>query len=269
MKTPNGLSVVIVTYNNANAINICIEALIKDSANPEIIIVDNNSQDKTIEVVKKFGLAVTLIENKENFGFAKAINIGAKQTSGKYLVILNPDTKTITKNALTLLQETLQQNPDFGLIGPKFIYPDGSAQKTVRNLPTIWGAVKEFILRIKGTFEFYQPGGEELVEVESVVGACMIIKKELFEKLGGFDEKYFLYFEDLDLCKKLRKLGYKVGYFPKVVMEHEVGASGTNMKTKQLSLESSRKYHGVVKDLLITLIGRIGNFIYGGKLKFL
>lgn len=252
-------SVVIVTFNSAKTIKVCLDSVIKFSSDCEIIIVDNNSTDDTCKIIQAFGSSVKLIEAGGNLGFAKANNLGVKSATGKYLIFLNPDTRILEKDSLDLLKESLEKNPEYGIIGPKLIYPDGLEQPRTRNLPTIKRAFQEYILGKKGDYDFYSPNYKTLCEVEAISGACIIIRKELFQKIGGFNKKYFMYFEDLELCKQVRYSGLKVGFSPEVTIEHAEGKSGTNQKTSQMLHDSAKQYHGLISYFLIQTIIKLGS----------
>lgn len=250
-------SVIIVTYNSEKTIRACIDSILKFEEIVEIIVVDNNSSDGTTRQVKEYEPQVNLIEQSTNLGFAKGNNLGAAFSKGEYLVFLNPDTRVLSKNDLDAIITTLINNPEFGLIGPGLKRPGGQEQLTVRNLPTVFRAFCEYVLAVKGSYDFYNPKSKELVSVESVVGACMVIKKDLFEKVGKFNEKYFLYFEDLDLCRSILKRGLKIGFLPKVTLEHIIGASGKNEEVSKRLIASAKIYHGLLSYYLITLIIRL------------
>lgn len=252
------ISIIIVTFNSESTIKSCLESILENSADCQIIVFDNASSDKTISVVEKFN-NVILLKSGINLGFSKANNLAAKKTKGKYLIFLNPDTKIKIKGSLNKLVNTLKQNSEYGLIGPKLVYQNGEIQKSVRKLPTIWGAIKEYIFGIKGEYDFYLPNCQGLCEVDSITGACMVIKKEVFEKVGGWNQKYFLYFEDIQFCSDVRNLGLKIGYMSDIVIEHRMGASGINQNTTELSLQSSRIYFGSLKFTVIEFISRLGN----------
>lgn len=259
----NEISVVIVTYNSAKTIKECLDSIVDYEPNSEIVVVDNNSQDHTLEIVKKYK-SVYLIANDQNLGFSKANNIGAAHATGEYLVFLNPDCKLLEKGSLTTLVNRITENASYGLIGPKIMHADGTLQRTVRHFPTVMRAFQEFVLWQKGAYEFYDPGTHTLVEVETIVGACMVVSRALFDKIKGWNERYFLYFEDIDLCQKVRDVGLKVGYDPTVTICHIEGVSGGGSeKTRQLALQSSRLYFGIIKHETISLIGRIGNKLHG------
>ncbi|MFA5932963.1 MAG: glycosyltransferase [Microgenomates group bacterium] len=255
----NKTSIIIVTFNSARTIKACLNSVIRYSSEAEIIVVDNNSEDQTIDIVKAFGNKVKLANSGGNLGFAKANNLGVKSAGGDYLIFLNPDTKILEKGSLEKLKISMELNPEYGIIGPKLIYPDGTPQDRVRNLPTIARAFNEYFLNKKGEYDFYSPDCKSLCEVESIIGACIIIRKELFKKIGGFDEKYFMYYEDLELCRRVRELGFKVGFLPEITIEHAEGKSGINQKTSQMLNESAQKYHSLVEYFLIQLILRLSN----------
>lgn len=261
MSQGKDISIIIVTYNNKKTIKSCIDSVLKYTPGCEIIVVDNASKDNTVKLVKRYKQKVMVVKSNTNLGFSKGNNLGVRYTTCEYLVFLNPDTEVEEKEAFTKMKDVLEKNKNFGLIGPRFVYPDGSSQYTVRNMPTISAAFKQYILKVKGAYDFYDPNCVDLCEVESVVGACMIIKKDIFLKVGGFDEKYFLYYEDLDLCRKIRENGLKIGYLPSVNIKHILGASGTGNKTYQLLKESAKKYHGLFSYLIIRFILGVGSLI--------
>lgn len=250
----NKISVIIVTFNNERTIKECLSSLVKFSPDSEIIVVDNGSTDLTLKIVRGFQKRVTLIEAGHNLGFAKGNNLGVKAALGEYLVFLNPDAILTKAGDLEHLRELMEKNPECGLLGPKLIYPDKTPQPRVRNLPTIYRAFKEYILDKKGAYAFYEPRCQTLCSVESISGACMMIRKELFERVGGFDEKYFMYYEDLQICRCVRARGYKVGFVPEVTVEHAEGVSGQSQKAKDLMQTSARKYFGFFSYYFLELI---------------
>lgn len=256
------IGVVIVTFNNEGTINQCLESILKFDPHSKIVVVDNNSSDQSQDIVEKFGKKVTLIKSEVNLGFAKANNLGASYLRAEYIVFLNPDTILLQEKSLENLQEVLVENSNYGLISPKLVFPDGRVQKSVRYLPTATKAFEEYILGIKGAYDFYLPDCSSLCEVESITGACMVIKKDVFEKAGKFNEEYFMYFEDLELCKSMKKLGLKVGFLPTVAIKHIVGVSGKNQEVSELLHASARKYHGFLSYSLIQGIIRLGKFVH-------
>lgn len=267
------VSVIIVTFNSEETIKRCLEAVFKN--NPaEVLAVDNNSQDKTREEIKKFGKSVILIESLENLGFAKACNLAASKASENYFFFLNPDTE-ILNDALDKLLEFAENHSEVGLIAPRLIKKNGEIQPSVKKLPTLLGVICEYYLRQKGSYHEFIPKSENPVEVEAVYGAAMLVKKDIFQKIKGFDEKYFIYYEDLDLCRKIKNIGKKIIYYPDARVMHEVGVSVKGLSYGGLSfglrtlanffpfkrmgsgyyqIISGNVYHGFIEALIIRIL---------------
>lgn len=239
------LSIIIVTYNSAGHIRRCLESVERQTrAQHEIVIVDNCSSDNTVRKIKESKVPVKLHLQNSNLGFSKANNIGVGSCSGEYLLFLNPDT-VVCDHAADKLISYMTDNQDAGIVAPKLVEDNGQPQPSVRKLPTIMGAFGEYYLGIKNAYQAYVPEGKEAAAVESVVGAAMLIPKAIYQKAGGFNNKYFMYFEDLELCKKVWKMGYKVIYQPQAVVRHSVGMSAaTNPKTAGYLKQSATFYHG-------------------------
>lgn len=258
--TQEDISVVIVTYNNEDTIKQCLNSILSSLDVAEVIVLDNNSSDCTKKVLKTFQQKkVRYIFMPNNSGFAKGCNIGAVTAISKYICFVNPDAYFATPTGLRDLKNSLQENSQFGLVGPKLLFANGETQKSVRNLPTVTRAVREYLFKQRGSYEFFIPEGDGLIKVESVVGACMMIQKELFLRMGKFNEKYFMYFEDLDLCKKILKNGLSIGYLSTVEVRHFHGVSGKGANAQKLSHQSAQLYFGWMQLMVINLIGRLGN----------
>lgn len=246
------LSIIIVTYNSGAFIRECIQSIEKYYQNPfEIIIIDNNSTDETIDQIKKLKSIIHLFPQEKNLGFSKANNIGVSHAKGELLFFLNPDTK-ILDSSINLLTTYLLSHEDTGIVAPKLVNLEGVPQKSVRSLPTISGALAEYFGDHKNAHEPYVPAGKDPVEVESVVGGAIMMKKEVYQKLGGFDERFFMYFEDLDLCRKVLHLGLKIIFLPTVTVKHKVGASAaTNPLVSRYIRDSFYLYHGRMGGMLL------------------
>ena len=255
------LSIIIPSYNTKELLKKCLESVFSDHRfEIEVIVVDNNSQDGSPQMVKKEFPEVILIENKDNLGFAKAANQGLKRATGEYLFLLNSDT-VLEKNTLEKLLEYGKTIPP-AIVGPRLLNPDGTIQPSVFMLPTVKRAIAEYWFGKKGYFSKYTPSGDVAVEVESVVGGAMFFPQEVVEKIGYLDERYFMYFEDLDYCRRAKKFGLKVYYFPGAEVFHEHGASGKSLargedQWKRL-IPSSKIYHGVLKYHLVSFIIKLG-----------
>lgn len=246
------VSVITVTYNNENNIREYLSALKKGlTSGAEVIIVDNLSTDRTVDILKQ-EKQFSIIESRENLGFAKACNLAAKRSKGKYLFFLNPDTK-ITKFVLGKLIRFSELTNDAGIIAPKLVQYDGDIQPSVRKFPTLLGAIQEYYFGLKNAFEAYVPEGVDAIRIDTVVGAAMFMKKEIFEKVGGFNESYFMYYEDLEICSRVKKLGLCVYYLPDVIVYHKVGGSISVKKLLWLK-RSARIYHGFFQEICLHII---------------
>lgn len=251
------ISVIIISYNSENFIEKCLSSLLKNlPLKSEVIVLDNASSDSTVEKLTKFIPQIKLIKSSKNLGFATGCNKATQEAKGEYLFFLNPDTE-INTPVLEELVEFYGSHPNAGIVAPKLIMPDGKTQPSAKKLPTIWGAFKEYILGIKNSYSQYVPEGDNPQAVEMVYGAAILIKKDLFERLKGFDEKFFLYYEDADLCKRVAEIGKKVYYCPQVSVTHLVGGTRSDQDKYKLNLEASIKYHGFFKSIVLQIIFRL------------
>jgi hypothetical protein len=251
------LSIIIVSFNTKDLLKRCLASL---TVFPEVIVVDNGSTDGTVGMLKKIkGLKIKIIENKGNVGFAKAVNQGLRQAKGEYLLLLNSDI-FVKKDALVKLMAFAKNQPQTGVVGGRLLNPDGSSQGSCFYLPTLTKVIKEFWFNGPSTLGKYTPAGNKPVEVEAVMGAVFLIPKKVLGKVGFLDERYFMYFEDLDYCRKVKQAGFRVYYLPAAEFIHEHGASGKSIpqQTHRWLVESSKVYHGAAKYYLITAIIWLG-----------
>ncbi len=252
----SSLSIIIVTWNTAKITQKCVQTINKFLDNPEIIVVDNGSQDDTVKILSK-EKNVKIVENHANLGFSKANNIGFKQASNEYILFMNSDIELIDDSLNKLLSFFKDKN-NIGLIGPKFLYPDLTPQASVFPKQSALNAFKEFYLNKKDSYSKYIPKSENPVKVWAVSGGCILTRKSFFKSIGGWNEKYFFYFEDMDLCRKTNKLGKDVYYFPQCQIIHRHGASGAKLADPQNQwrrlIPGSKKYHGLFNHYLINSI---------------
>lgn len=250
-------SVIIVTYNSADHIIDNLNSIFKFlPKNTEVIVVDNNSQDNTVSRVEKYK-KVNLIVQSENLGFSKSCNIGANSSQGRYLFFLNPDAKIEQFNNKEVLSY-LENNPDVGILAPQLIMSSGKIQPSVVKTPTIFRAFLEYYLGIKNSYREYAPQTSNPLVIENAYGAAYIINRDFYNNMGGFDEKYFLYFEDLDLCRKVNKLGKRIIYYPDIKIRHAIGSSSkTNPNTLSLHRKSAIQYYGLLNYYLLTFLLRL------------
>lgn len=227
------LSVIIVTFNHQSAIKESLMGLTKNlPGSAEVIIVDNASTDRTVDEARSVK-GVKIIEADKNLGFSRGCNLGANVASGEYLFFLNPDTRVVD-DAIAKLLEYIKQHQDVGLVAPRLMLPDGQVQPSVTKLPTLSGAISEYYFHKPNAYGEYVPEGFEPVEVEAVYGAAMMVAKKNFDKVGGFDERYFLFYEDLDLCRKIGSLGLKIVYLPNFKVVHLLGESTKKISRSEL-----------------------------------
>lgn len=257
MKNQIQLSIIIVTWNTADITLKCIQTIKKHLKGIvyEIIVADNGSTDDTLTKLKSEG-GIVVIENKANLGFGKGNNIAAKKAKGEYLLFLNSDMELID-NKLADMLKYIKERPEIGLIGPKFLNIDLSDQGSVFPDQSLLNAFKEFWLGQK-VYSKYVPDTSIPIEVWSLSGGALIIKKSLFEKIGARDNRYFMFYEDLELCRQIKKLGYKIYYYPECRFIHRHGASGKSLADAgnqwRRLIPSSKIYHGPLKHYLLFLI---------------
>lgn len=213
-------------------LELCLKSVQEAIANidAEIIVVDNNSEDDSCEMVKELSPDVKLIENKENSGFSKGNNIGVEHAKGEYLCILNPDT-VVPEDIFEKLLEFCKNKKSLGAVGCKLI--DGTGHflpESKRNVPFINTALKKLIGHSK-TYYASHLNKDESGDVAVLVGAFMFLKKNVYQEVGGFDEDYFMYGEDIDLSFKIKKAGYHNYYFGKTSVVHYKGESTLKDKT--------------------------------------
>jgi len=258
------LSIIIVNFNVKNLLRGCLGSLERERRKTkkleiEVLVVDNASTDDSSKMVKKSFPQVKLTKNKTNLGFAKAVNQGIKRAKGEFILLLNPDI-VVKENALKQIVSFAESRQSVGVVGGRLLNPDGSGQPSVFHLSTFGGAIKEFWLGKKGTFQKYLPKVNKPQAVEAVSGAAMLIPKTIIKKIGLFDEHYFMYFEDLDYCRRVKEAGLKVFYCPQTEFIHYHGQSGKKIpeKVSHYLVESSKIYHGKLKHYLINLIIKLG-----------
>lgn len=231
------LSVIIVTWNSEAEIEHCINSIIHHNVNipVEIIVVDNASNDKTRSILKNYSVQtdfVKIILNEDNKGYTLANNQGINEARGEFVLLLNPDTK-ITDGALEKMIEFLLVSSNAGAIAPQLLNEDYTIQKSCRTFPTYWDMFCELfllskILPMSETFAGWKMNyfsHNELAEVEQPMAAALMIKKNVLDKVKGFDERYKMFFNDVDLCKSIVDAGYKIYFYPESKIFHIKGAS--------------------------------------------
>jgi GT2 family glycosyltransferase len=221
------LSVIIVTRNTCQLACAAIESVLNGQDNPsrEIFLVDNGSTDETPAVVAKRFPSVHLLRSDRNLGFARANNLAARQAQGQFLLLLNSDA-ALQPESLAAAVGWMRAHPDCGVAGVQLLNPDGSPQNSIANFPTLATELLNKSLLRRLCPRRY-PGKEqrftEPIEVETVVGACMIIRRDLWDAIGGLDERYFFFLEETDFCLQTRRLGKRLVYLPQITVWHGQG----------------------------------------------
>lgn len=255
------LSIIVLNYNTGELTCDCVDSVIGSELKfgYEIIIVDNGSTDNSLEIFSKYkkNKLVRIIYNSKNLGFSKGVNTGLKRSKSGYKLILNSDILVKKGSIEKLLDFALKQN-DIGVVGPKLINTDGSSQASCLNFPTLKNAIGEYWLGITALYSKYIPVSENPTIVDCVVGAVMLISPRAFNEVGLFDERYFMYYEDIDYCKRVRNNLLNVYYYPKAVFVHYHGKSGENItgndKQWKRLIPSSKIYHGIFMYNLVNFV---------------
>ena len=229
------LSIIIVNYNSGESLKRCLASL-KESRieSPyEIIVVDNGSQEGDLKGLEEDLFNLQLIRNPKNIGFARANNQGISNSKGDHLLLLNPDT-LVLKEGLDGLVKFMEEHPKAGAAGPMLLSPDGTRQPSFRRFPSLLNVFfgrTSFLTRrfpknpFTKSYLMMDANSQRAREVDWIMGACMILRRDAFQGVGGFDESFFLFVEDVDLCYRLKRMGWKIYYVPEVRVIHEYGAS--------------------------------------------
>jgi N-acetylglucosaminyl-diphospho-decaprenol L-rhamnosyltransferase len=212
------MEAVIVTHNSAAELRAQVASRSTVESFDRVLVVDNASTDDTREVAADAGLEVVPLE--DNRGLAAAANLGVGRTSGPSFALLNPDVRAISEGDFRHLEEELGED-GIGAVAPALVLPDGTVQDSARWVPSPLDLVIRRISRKdRGAVRVTNP-----VDVEWATAACLVVRRDAFDRIGGFDERYFLYFEDVDLCVRLRAAGFRVRYDPTVRLHHDYQAA--------------------------------------------
>lgn len=253
------LSVIIVSWNVRRllqrALTSC-RASWGDRPGLELIVVDNVSTDGTVEMLREVFSDVTRVVNEENRGFTGGNNDGLDQARGQYLLLLNPDTEVLG-DALPRLVAYMGQHPDVGMVGPQLRNPDGSVQSSRRRFPTLPVLFLESTWlqdllprRALDRYYFEDRSPQRAHPVDWITGAAMLTRRAVVDEVGGMDEAFFMYSEELDWCRRIRAAGWSIHYVPDArIVHHEGKSSEQVVPARHIYFQSSkvqyaRKYHG-------------------------
>jgi GT2 family glycosyltransferase len=235
------VSVIIVTRNTCVLTRTAVQSVrgSRDSLVKEIFVVDNGSTDETATALSSEFPTLRLIRSESNLGFARACNLAAKQATGKFLLLLNSDAR-LAPDALSQAIEWMRVNPDCAVAGAQLLNPDGSRQNSIANFPTLaTELLNKSLLRRLLPKKF--PGKEtefrEPVEVETIIGAFVFVRKSIWDLLDGLDERFFFFFEETDFCLQARRKGFRIVHLPNVRIWH-----GQGQTAKQVSIGARIEY---------------------------
>lgn len=246
------LSIVIISFNTKDLTIDCIRSIEKTvrKSSYEIIIVDNDSHDDSVDAISKLNFShLKLIKNKINYGFSKANNIGVKKSSGRYVLFLNSDT-VVHEGTLDGMVDFMDQNSQAGASTCFLRMPNGKLDDAAhRGFPTPWRALAHFtglskIFKSSKLFAGYSLGYMDLSkthEIEALAGAFMLVRREAGEEVGWWDEDFFFYGEDLDFCYKLKEKGWKIYFVPEFEILHYKGVSGGLKKDSKKMSPATRE----------------------------
>ena len=267
------LSILVVTYNSAGLMDALLERLHAEISSKEfpfeaeVIVVDNGSSDGTAQKIAQCHQWVRVVPNSVNLGFAAGNNLAAKHATGRFLLLLNPDAMP-SKGALAKGIALMVANPNAGMAGGELLNSEGFRQPSARMVPTL----RDELFTMSGLAARY-PGSttfarldrrwadpEQDAAVDWIPGAFVFLPKKVFMGLGGFDERFFMYYEEVDLCRRIHVSGYHVLYWPQLKATHIGGASAKTVSNQRVSRSGSqleswrmrsallyyRKHHGLV-----------------------
>jgi hypothetical protein len=228
------LSIIIVSWNVKNDLIRCLKSLYENqpSSTFEVIVVDNASTDGTVEAIKNNFPEVVVLSNSENRGFAAANNQGIERSRGKYILLLNPDT-IAHPDSLNILINFMDENADVGACGPRLLNEDGTIQPSARRFPAFRGALyRHTALRFLRIFRneykkwlMKDFDHKTQMDVDQVMGAALMVKRSITDRIGTMDEQFFMYYEEVDLCYRVKQAGWRVVFVPAAVITHFGGQS--------------------------------------------
>ena len=246
------LTVIIVSWNVRDLLRRCL-ASIADTPSasrlePEILVVDNASDDGSPGMVRDEFPHVRLVTNERNLGFTAANNQGLACAEGRYLLLLNPDTEVVD-GALETMVGYMDGHPTVGALGPQLRYPDGTLQPSRRRFPTMATALVESTIvqewwpdsRILRRYYVADTPDDAIQAVDWVIGACLLVRREVYEKVGGLDEGFFMYSEEVDWCRRIKDAGWEVVYLPTATVIHHEGKSSEQVvAARHIHFQSSK-----------------------------
>jgi hypothetical protein len=244
------ISVIVINYNTREMTLHCLRTLemALEGLNSEIIVVDNASTDGSVAAIKDLFPGVTLVANLENAGFGAANNQAMRVAGGSYFLLLNSDAFP-EKTAVSTLVDFMEMNKGVGVAGPRILNEDGSLQISCHPFPSPVSAWLENLWLSSGYRHWKH---DRVKHIDFVIGACMLVRREAYQDVGGFDERFFMYSEEADLQRRMKHAGWEIVFVPEARVKHLGGASGAkeSARINRHFFESldyyERKHHGLV-----------------------
>jgi N-acetylglucosaminyl-diphospho-decaprenol L-rhamnosyltransferase len=254
------LRIIIVSWNVAALLEACLHAIYKEGAGDyafEVVVVDNASNDNSVVMIRAQYPQVQLIPSNENLGFTRANNLALADCNARYALLLNPDTQ-VSKDAIPNMLDYLEAHVEVGVVGPRLVYADGRPQPSRRRFPTLGMALAESTPwewhfprnRLALAYRLADRPDDVIQEVDWITGACMLVRREVWEQVGTFDVQFFMYSEELDWCRRITKAGWHIVYLPTAtVIHHEGASSGQVAAARIIRFNTSKvryffKHHG-------------------------
>lgn len=271
------LSVVIVNWNVRDLLRRCLQSIFNNTTGIsfEVFVMDNASADGSVEMVRSEFPSVSVIANNGNFGFARANNLAMQKSRGDFVLLLNPDTEMVG-NSLGHLVGLARAHPDAGVVGCRFLNPDGTIQPSVRRLPRLLDHIM-ILLKLHHVFPNIRPIRRYLAadhdeareqNVEQVSGTFMCVSRAVIRTVGLLDERFFIWYEDVDYCRRVVAAGFKVLYTPEISIINHGGKSFEQVVAlkKQRMMNRSmaqyfRKHHSTTAWLIVQALRPISLII--------
>ncbi|MGH8004317.1 MAG: glycosyltransferase family 2 protein [Limisphaerales bacterium] len=230
------ISIVCVTFNSADCLPDFLRSLEKLPADGfEIIFVDNNSTDSSIELIRKWRRASLVILNDHNLGWSVANNLGVQAAKGKFILLANPDI-WFEAEALQDLARFLEERSEFAAVAPQLLNPGGSVQASCRKLPTVAdllfqtsGLAFLFPKSVFNRWKMPEFDHQSFRDVEQPMASAFLVRRKTLEKAGGLDERFFVFFGDVDFCHRLKEAGFRIAFVPEAKVFHRRGGSTRKM----------------------------------------
>lgn len=240
------LSVIIITWNSEDEISACVESVISNSEKikPEIIIIDNNSSDSSFEIINKINYSnLHTYKNESNLGYTKAVNQGVRFSKGNFILLLNPDT-VLGEGTLDKLSEFLQNNPAYDACAPKMLNHDGTVQHSIRNFPSYWDMFCQFSLlgyifsgtKLFGHWKMKYFDYSDSADVNQPMAAALMMRSSAADKNNCMDERFEMFYNDVDLCKRIIDSGSKIRYISDAAVTHGHGVSVNKARIRMIKI---------------------------------